>query len=47
MDNGFVLKTGVQDRLQVLVPSDCLQQAKDLEEELFSKESNCEDEKIL
>ena len=33
---GFVLKTGLQDRLNVYVPADQLEQAKFLVQELFS-----------
>ena len=33
---GFVLRTGMQDRLNVYVPTDRLEQAKSLLQELFS-----------
>ena len=35
---GFVLKTGMQDTLRVYVPSEKLQHAKELLQELFSGE---------
>ncbi len=35
---GFAIKTGVQDRLQVYVPTERLEQAKELLQELFPAE---------
>ncbi len=35
---GFAIKTGVQDRLQVYVPTERLEQAKELLRELFPTE---------
>ena len=35
---GFAIKTGVQDRLQVYVPTERLEQAKELLQELFPTE---------
>ena len=41
---GFVLKTGVQERLQVLVPTEFVKQARDLLDELFAGDNLVEDE---
>ena len=41
---GFVLKTGVQERLQVLVPTEFMEQARDLLDELFAGDNLVEDE---
>lgn len=41
---GFSMKTGIQDRLKVYVPSEYLTQATALVEELFSAESIIDEE---
>ena len=41
---GFVLKTGVQERLQVLVPTEFMERARDLLDELFAGDNLVEDE---
>ncbi len=41
---GFTLKTGIQERLKVFVPSGNLPQARELLQELFSADSVCEEE---
>ena len=41
---GFVLKTGVQERLQVYVPQECMEQARDLLDELFAGDNLVEGE---
>ena len=41
---GFSLRTGMQERLKVYVPSENLPQAMELTEELFSEESILEEE---
>ena len=41
---GFTIKTGIQERWKVLVPSEYLTKATALLEELFSAESIVEDE---
>lgn len=35
---GLSLKTGVQDSLRIYVPRDCMEQAQELLQELFSSE---------
>ncbi len=41
---GFTLKTGIQERLKVFVPSENLPQARELLQELFSADFVCEEE---
>ncbi len=41
---GFSIKTGVQDRLQVYVPTERLQQATELLQELFPEEHAVDEE---
>ena len=36
---GFSLHTGIQDRVKVYVPKECLERALELAEELFSAEN--------
>lgn len=41
---GFTIKTGVQERLKVYIPSECLPKATELLQELFSAEIVQEEE---
>ena len=41
---GFSIKTGIQDRLRIYVPSEKLPQAMDLVDALFSEDSILEEE---
>ena len=43
---GFVMRTGMQDRLQVFVPAEQLAQASELVQELFAAELVQEDAEI-